>query len=220
MIYAISDLHLPSTSGKTMDKFGWDDHISKLKNNWELNDDDTIIIAGDISWALKQQEIIPDLDFLSSLKGKKIFVKGNHDLWWNSTKKINELLLNYPDISYIHNSSQNVENISICGTRGWDIKAETSDDEKILKREVMRLVTSITSANSERKIVFMHYPPLLKSKPKSEFENIFKKYDIKEVYYGHLHGDAINDAIQGEYNGIYYKCIACDQLNFKPILLS
>lgn len=219
MIYMMSDFHLAGTTNKTMDKFGWGDHKKKIEKNWNLSDDDTIIIAGDLSWGLKINETIPDFDFLSSLKGNKVLLKGNHDIWWNSQKKFNDFIANYEKISYIFNNSLEIENLSICGTRGWDINKNTDEDIKILNREVGRLKLSLNSASLENKIVFMHFPPILKSNKTNIFTSVFKEYGIKKVYYGHMHGTAINDAIEGIYEGISYKCIASDQINFTPFLL-
>lgn len=220
MIYAISDLHLAGTTDKTMDKFGWINHVEKIEKNWKLTDEDTAIIAGDLSWALKINETIPDFEFLSKLKGKKVLLKGNHDIWWNSQSKLNTFLSYYKNFDYIFNNSLEIEGINICGTRGWDINKKSEEDIKILKREVGRLELSLNSATLDKKIVFMHFPPILKSNNTDMFTSILKKHGIEEVYYGHLHGTAINDAIQGKYDGIYYKCIACDQNNFTPILLN
>lgn len=222
MIYAMSDLHLYNTTKKNMDIFGkiWENHMDKIKQNWPLTESDTIIIPGDISWGLKLSEAEGDIAYIDSLPGKKILLKGNHDLWWNSAKKLDDLLKKYKSISYIFNNSIEVENVTICGTRGWDINSFSDEDKQVLLREAMRLERSINyNIQNTEKIVFMHYPPILKDSTSNIFLDIFKKYNIKKVYFGHLHGDAINNAILGEYNGISFKNIAADQLNFSPMVV-
>lgn len=217
MIYAMSDFHLPSSLNKDMNMFGWGNHVEKIKDNWSLTDNDTIIMPGDLSWALKENELVCDLELIESLKGKKILLKGNHDYWWNSKNKLKEILKPYPSIQFIQYGSLEVEGICICGTRGWDIKANTDEDKKHIEREAGRLRASILSSTNNNKIVFMHYPPIYKDFDFDLYLNIFKEYEIKKVYYGHLHGNAIDDAIQGVYDGIEFKCIAADQIDFTPI---
>jgi len=220
MIYAMSDFHLPSSLNKDMNMFGWENHVEKIRENWCLTDDDYIIMPGDLSWALKIDELICDIEFLQSLKGHKVLLKGNHDLWWNSKSKLKKLFDIYSSISFLQYDSINIDGISICGTRGWDIKATSDEDKVIIDREANRLIQSICCATSDNKIVFMHYPPVYKDYQFDTFLNIFKEYGIKKVYYGHLHGEAINDAVEGMYEGIEFRCIASDQLGFKPIIIA
>lgn len=217
MIYAMSDLHLPSKLNKSMDIFGWGNHVEKIKGNWSLTEDDTIIMPGDLSWGLKADDIIPDLEWLSQLPGKKIILKGNHDLWWNSQNKVANLIKEY-GMDFVHNNSIVVEGISICGTRGWDINSKEENDIKILNREIIRLKLSLDTAKTDEKIVFMHYPPTLKDNNYFEFEKVFKEYGIKNVYFGHLHGKEISNAVY-EKDGIQYHCVSSDQINFKPIIV-
>lgn len=216
MIYVMSDFHLPSTLGKDMEKFGWGDHVQKIKENWSLTDEDTIIIPGDLSWGLKIDETVPDLEFLQSLPGKKIISKGNHDMWWNSKSKVQKFMAQY-DVSIIHNDSIEVEGIFMCAIRGWDVRLTEENDLKIIEREAGRLRLTLSSAYDKEKIVFFHYPPILKDYPDTIFLKILKEYDVKEVYYGHLHGDHLDEAIEGEFEGIKFKCVASDQLDFKPL---
>ena len=221
MIYIMSDFHLPSSLSKTMEMFDWGNHVKKIEDNWPLKENDTIIMPGDLSWALKQNELKCDLEWLNNLPGKKILIKGNHDLWWDSKSKLDKLLSEFKTISYIHLNSIEIEDIYICGTRGWDINKHTDEDIKILEREKQRLISSITSCPDDKeKIVFLHFPPLLKTNLTNIYTDVFKEYDIKKVYYGHLHGKAIYDAIEGIYDGISYKCVAADQIQFKPIILT
>lgn len=223
MILTISDLHLSTTTDKPMDIFGkaWIDHDKKIIKEWNsvVKNEDTVILPGDLSWALKRDEVIGDLAFLDSLNGKKIITKGNHDLWWDSHKKLQDLLSNFSTIDYIHNNSKIVEGIGICACKGWDIGSNESSDLKLIRRESMRLQKSIDSCSAEEKIVFMHYPPLDVNHRVTEFVNVLQRNNIKEVYFGHLHGDAINNALLGEIDGINYHIVASDQIGFRPIIV-
>lgn len=223
MIYAISDLHLSTTTNKPMDIFGdaWQNHDKKIKENWNalVTDEDTVILPGDLSWALKQSEVVGDMEFLDSLNGKKIITKGNHDLWWDSHKKLQELLSNFSTIEYIHNNSKIVEGIGICACKGWDIGSNDPDAVRLVRRESMRLQASIDSCNAEEKIVFMHYPPLDINYRVTEFTKVLQKNGIKDVYFGHLHGHAIDNALLGEIDGINYHIVASDQIGFNPVLV-
>lgn len=217
MIYAMSDLHLPSTYGKTMDVFGWGDHVKKMEEQWPLTDDDTIVIPGDLSWGLKKKDVEPDIAWLSSMPGRKILLKGNHDLWWSTNANVKEVIGEISNISYVQNNSLVIEGVSICGTRGWDIV--NREDEKILHREQGRLRMSLDAAEMDNIIAFMHYPPLLENLVYDEFHQIFLSYGVKKVYYGHLHGEAYKYGFQGERDGISYNLISADYLGFKPIVV-
>lgn len=148
-VYAISDLHLSLSTDKPMDVFGelWKDHHLKVMENWnsKVNDDDLVLVAGDISWAMKLEEAYKDLEFIHNLKGKKVFIKGNHDYWWSSISKINAL---FDDMYFIQNTHYVYNDYAICGTRGW-INLENIQDEhdlKVHKRELLRLKMSLDSA--------------------------------------------------------------------------
>lgn len=228
-IYAIADLHLSKGTGKdkSMDIFsGWENYEERLEKNWNelVKPDDTVIIAGDLSWGLKLEETKKDFEFLESLPGRKILLKGNHDYWWATRKKIDDFLNEnkFNSVSVIFNSAEEVENYSICGTRGWFYDKTCESDEKILKREVQRLETSITLAKETGKepLVFLHYPPIYSQFKCEEILEILKKYEIKRCYYGHLHGkNAISKAFIGIYEGIEFDLISADYLGFAPKLI-
>ena len=228
-IYAIADLHLSKGTGKnkSMDIFsGWENYEDRLEKNWRkiVKPDDTVIMAGDFSWGLKLEETKKDFEFLESLPGKKILLKGNHDYWWATRKKIDDFLNEnkFNSVSVIFNSAEEVENYSICGTRGWFYDKTCESDEKILKREVQRLETSITLAKETGKepLVFLHYPPIYSQFKCEEILKTLKKYEIKRCYYGHLHGkNAISKAFIGNYEGIEFDLISADYLNFTPKLI-
>ena len=166
-LYAIADLHLSLGTDKPMDIFGgWDNYIERLDKNWRstVKSEDTVVIAGDISWAMRLEQTFKDFSFIESLPGRKIFLKGNHDYWWTTRKKIEAYLKenNFKSISILFNSAEVVENFAVCGTRGWSYDCSTQEDVKILNREVGRLTMSIEQARKldREVIVFLHYPPV------------------------------------------------------------
>ena len=228
-IYAISDLHLSTDPriNKPMDRYGgaWVNHKENLEKNWKamIKAEDTVLVAGDISWGLKLEEAMMDLEFINSLPGHKIISKGNHDLWWGGIKKLNKL---FDNITFLHNTTVIVGDVAICGTRGWNCPgSEDFDqaDEKIYKREILRLEMSIKMAiegGHEDIIGMLHYPPTNDKKQPSEFSRLFEQYGIKTVIFGHLHGENAkrnnNDYI---FNGVSYRLVSLDKLECIPIQL-
>ncbi len=229
-IYAIGDLHLALSPGvsKPMDIFGsrWFNHTERLENNWNkiISNEDTVVIAGDISWGLKQEEAAYDLEWIDRLPGSKICIKGNHDLWWSGINKLNS---SYQTISFLQNNSifLPAEGVYICGTRGWitpDDEDFADADERVYKRELLRLEASLKSAGTMdydgEILVFLHFPPVSRNDSFSGFMQLFENYGVKEVYYGHIHGDeGFRKTIQGEYYGTEYRLISADYLNMKPL---
>lgn len=226
-IFAIADLHLsmaPETE-KPMDIFGdrWFNHAERLKENWCkcVSENDTVIVAGDISWGLKLEEARYDLDWVDKLPGHKVMLKGNHDLWWVGITKLNNM---YDSITFLQNDAIKVENIWICGSRGWitpDDDDFTEADDKIYKRELLRLKASLEAVPSEEeKIGILHFPPVSNSSSFSGFMQLFEDYKVKQVYYGHLHGeDAFRKAMQGNIHGIEYRLISADYVNCRPVMI-
>lgn len=158
-LFAIADTHLSLGTNKPMDSFpGWNDYVQRLEKNWNniVTDSDTVVIAGDISWAMNFDELVADFDFLNKLNGRKIIVKGNHDYWWNTATKMNKFIESnkFDSIKILHNNSYTVNNISVCASRGWMFESDEEHDEKILNREVNRLKMSLDSAECEQKLVF------------------------------------------------------------------
>ena len=201
-IYAIADLHLSFASSveKPMDIYGprWHDHAQRLHDNWcsRITDDDTVIIAGDISWGLKLEEAKPDLDWVAALPGQKVILKGNHDLWWNGITKLNNM---YENITFLQNDFYLAEDIYICGSRGWltpDNDEFGEEDGKIYRRELIGV---------------LHYPPVSKAASFSGFQQLFEDYGVKRVLYGHVHGeDGFRNTIQGVHHGVEYQLISLD----------
>lgn len=230
-IFAIADLHLALGIDKPMDVFGgrWSNYMDKLRSNWisTVQEGDSVIIPGDISWATYIEDAFKDFEYIDALPGNKIISKGNHDYWWTTSSKLNKYLEEnqFKTISFMHNNAFSIEGMAICGTRGWKCPGEDDfkkDDEKIYKREVDRLELSIKSAQTfehKEKLVFMHYPPVTAKSQTTGFIDIMKKYDISDCFYGHLHGDGIRGAIEGEYEGVNLKLVSADHLNFMPILV-
>lgn len=232
-IYTIGDLHLSFNENKPMNIFGdnWKNHEEKIKNNWieNVKDEDVVVLPGDFSWSTYLNDTFKDFEYLNSLPGKKILLKGNHDYWWTTVTSMRKFLKenNFENIDFLYNNSFEFENSIIVGTRGWNVLDE-AEDKKLIKRELNRLELSIkdcikenTNLHLQNKeiIAFLHYCPIaeknvIQNEP-NEFIEILNKYNIKECYYGHLHGTAIKDAIEGEYFGIKLKLVSSDGLNFK-----
>lgn len=228
-IYAIADLHLSFDEriDKPMDIFGsqWENHAERLKENWikTVTDEDTVIIPGDISWALVKDEAYKDIEWIHNLPGKKVITKGNHDLWWTGITKLNKL---YDDVYFLQNTIYETEGVAICGSRGWlcpGYDGFTEQDEKIYRRELLRLEASLEMAKKagfEEIIGVLHYPPTNDKFQKSGFTELFEKYGVKNVIYGHLHGkDSYKHGLQANYNGVNYSLVSLDYLDACPKLI-
>ena len=225
-LFAIADTHLSFTSDKPMGVFGdaWKDHAYKLADIWkeEVSEEDIVIVVGDISWAMKAEEAAADLDFLHSLPGRKLLVRGNHDLWWQGIKKLNAL---YKDMIFLQNDYFVFdEDTAVCGSRGWGLPGLEDygkDDEKILKRELIRLKLSLDKAMGagfKDIICALHFPPALTPQNSSPFTELIEKYPVSRVVYGHLHGQqAYKKGIMGAYAGITYSLVSGDYLDFRPL---
>ncbi len=224
-LYVIGDLHLclcdPS---KTMGIFaGWDDYQQKIEENWlkTITAEDTIVLAGDISWGMSMKQATPDFEFIHKLPGQKIVLKGNHDYWWSTMKKMEDFLSEngFDTIKILHNNHYAYEEYGICGTRGWVNMPGEIQDEKVLKREVQRLETSIKSAISAglEPMVFMHYPPIFASNFNYDILEILYRYNIKDCYYGHIHGRSAHElCVTNIYDDINFHLISGDYLQFMP----
>lgn len=236
-LYVISDLHLSTneTTNKSMEKFGtkWKDYHKKLEKNFKaiINDDDTVVIPGDISWAMTLEEARNDFKFLDSLPGTKIIGKGNHDFWWSTATKIysffeeNEIT----SIKLLHNNAYLLEDCIICGSRGWfyDEKQQKTvgevDYEKIVAREAQRLEISLNEAIKLKEehpnlplLVFLHFPPVYAGCVCDKILDVLKNYEIENCFYGHIHNNYTIPR-QFEYDGISFTMVAADYLNFAPM---
>lgn len=220
-LWTIADLHLSFGTDKPMDVFGdrWRDHDEQLAALWreKIHSEDTVVLGGDISWAIDLEEFTPDLMFLHALPGRKILLKGNHDYWWQTLKKMQEHLetLGISDIHFLQNGHFMYHETALCGCRGWTF--EGTDHEKMIRRECGRLILSLDSAPQEaEKIVFMHYPPLWDTQEISPFVEIMRSYGVKKCFYGHLHGISVQNAPRGEIFGINFSLVSADSLDFSP----
>lgn len=226
-LFVIADLHLSFGTNKPMDIFhGWNDYEKRLEKNWRnlITDNDTVVIPGDISWAMKLQETYNDFKFIHNLPGKKLFLKGNHDYWWDTRRKMENYLKEngFDSIEIVFNSAKAVENYVVCGTRGWFYDAEADSDKRVLNREVGRLRTSINEAMKTglEPVVFLHYPPVFADQRCDDILNVLKEYNIKKCYYGHLHGSNVTKkAVTGDFEGINFKLISSDYIKFMPVLV-
>lgn len=224
-LFVIGDLHLSfSDPSKTMSVFaGWQDYQEKIEKNWLelIKPEDTVVLAGDISWGMSLQQALPDFKFIQELPGEKIILKGNHDYWWTTMKKMEDFLAaeGLDSMKILHNNHYRYGNYGICGTRGWVNMPGEVQDEKVLRREVQRLETSIQSALKEalEPIVFMHYPPIFATNFNYDILEILYRYKIKDCYYGHIHGRSAHElCVTNTYDDVNFHLIAGDYLQFVP----
>ncbi len=226
-LFAIADLHLSLGEDKPMDVFaGWNDYVDRLKENWQklVAEDDTVVIAGDISWAMKLEQTYIDFKFIDDLPGKKLFLKGNHDYWWGTKNKMDQFLQTsqLSTISILFNNAYSCGEYAVCGTRGWFLENDTPEDIKVLNREVGRLKMSIEQAlpTGLEPVVFLHYPPYYRGIECTEIMDVLLEYGIRKCYYGHIHGKKnFRLAFEGEYKGINFRLVSCDKIGFMPVLV-
>lgn len=221
----MADLHLcKGNPEKTMSIFnGWQNYQELIEKNWKelISDSDTIVLPGDISWGMSLKEAAPDFKFIEQLPGQKIVIKGNHDYWWTTKKKMEDFFAaeGCTSIKILHNNHYRYGEYGICGTRGWVNMPGETQDEKVLRREVQRLETSIRSALDEglKPIVFLHYPPIFATNFNYDILDVLYRYKIEECYYGHIHGKSAHDlCVKNTYDGINFHLVAGDYLQFIP----
>lgn len=226
-LFVIADLHLSFGTDKPMDVFqGWEGYTAKLEKNWRacVQPEDTVVLAGDISWAMKLPEAAADFCYIDRLPGHKLVLKGNHDLWWSTRKKFDAFLEEhaFTTISIVHNSAVRVGDVSVCGSRGWLYNAQSEEDLKIVRREVGRLEASLQMGErlGGRPVAFLHYPPVYDCDVCEEIVDVLLAHGVKDCYFGHIHGvQAARRAVLGEYRGIRMHLISCDYLSFCPALV-
>lgn len=224
-IFAISDLHISTNTNKPMDVFGgnWVGYLEKIYADWEskVSDDDLVLIAGDISWAMSIDDAVKDISTFAALKGKKIIIKGNHDYWWSGIGKVRDSL---PESVYaLQNDSVKIGDVVICGSRGWTVPGApdfTEQDMKLYNRETERLRLSLSSAkklaeNGEKIIAMIHYPPFNVRRESSAYTDIFEEFGVDSVIYGHLHGKDVRADKFLIKNGIKYYLTSCDLVDNK-----
>lgn len=226
-LFAIGDLHMSGGDNKPMDVFGpqWDRHFFHIRENWirQVQEEDTVLIPGDISWAMQLQDARADLEEIGRLPGRKILCKGNHDYWWNSITQVRSALTE--GMIALQHSAAVLENAVVCGTRGWLIPTKemplSAQDAKICRREAERLRLALDEAVSLAKdkplIVMTHYPPLLEGETETVFTALLEEYSVHTAVYGHLHGAGIQNGFTGELRGVRYYLVSCDSIGFSPI---
>lgn len=222
-LYALGDLHLAFGADKPMDVFGgrWSGYLEKLRENLSvLKEEDTLVIPGDFCWALGLEEATADFEFLESFPGRKLLVKGNHDYWWNTASKFSAFCLShgFENLHLLHNNCHLYGELALCGTRGWFFEEEKGGvhDEKVFRRELIRLEASLKAAGDREKICFLHYPPRYRGYSCPEILELLRRYEVKACYYGHLHGDSHKLAMEGNYDGTEFVLVAADYVNFQP----
>ena len=222
-LYAIGDLHLCLGAPKPMDIFGgtWVGYMDKLKKGFShISQEDTTVLLGDLSWALDLENAYADFAWLNRIPGKKIILKGNHDYWWSTAAKFYKFCSenDFSGFEILNNNFFEYRDYAICGTRGWFFEEERSadHDEKVFKRELIRLETSLKAAGELPKIVFLHYPPRYKGYTCNEILDLFHHYGVRQCFYGHLHGASHGLAMEGLWDGIEYRLLSADKLNFPP----
>ncbi len=226
-IYALGDLHLYGSQDKPMDIFGphWLNHQLNIEQNWRavITEDDLVLIAGDISWAMTLDEVLPDLTWIHNLPGKKVLVRGNHDYWWKKISLLNSL---HENMFFLQNTAYQSQNCWIVGSRGWLCPGSNNfqtDDLKIYQREILRLTFSLQAVPKDQThpiIAVLHYPPCNELQEDSGFTKLFEEYNVEHVVYGHLHDEkSFETTLQGVRNGVNYHLVSADYLKFRPLLL-
>lgn len=222
-LYAIGDLHLSLGTNKPMDVFGgaWVGYVEKLRQGVSvIRPEDTTVLVGDLSWAMNLNQAYQDFSWIDAIPGRKIIVKGNHDYWWSTAAKFYKFCEQYgfKDQWILNNNFYEYDGYALCGTRGWFFEEDRSGvhDKKVFDRELQRLETSLKAAGDMPKLAFLHYPPKYRGYDCHEIIALLKKYEVKKCYYGHLHGASHKLAIEGLWDGIEYKLVSADRLDFHP----
>ena len=224
-LFAIADTHLSLGTNKSMVVFpGWDDYVTRLEKHWRslVTPEDTVVIAGDISWGMNLKQAQEDFAFLHNLPGRKLIFKGNHDYWWTTRRQMDLFFESngFDTLRIVHNDAVEVEGrYAVCGSRGWFFDAEEGADKLVLLREAGRLRTSIQAAKATglEPLVFLHYPPVYADQICPEIMDVLKEEGISRCFYGHVHSKGIRLAVQGDVEGIQFELISADAVNFCPV---
>ncbi len=223
-LYAIGDLHLCLGASKPMDIFGgaWLGYMDKLAEGMSvIGPEDTTVLLGDLSWALDLEGAKADFQWINRIPGRKIILKGNHDYWWSTAAKFQRFCVEngFDNLHLLNNNCFFYEEWAICGTRGWFFEEEKSGehDEKVFRRELMRLEASLKAAGDARKLVFLHYPPRYKGYACREILDLLEQYAVRRCFYGHLHGASHKLAMEGLWDGVEFRLVSADYLRFCPL---
>ncbi len=222
-LYAIGDLHLSFGANKPMDVFGgrWVGYVDKLREGLSvIRPEDTTVLAGDLSWALDLEHAREDFAFISAIPGRKIILKGNHDYWWSTAAKFYRFCEEngFENLYVLNNNCWFYGQTALCGTRGWFYEEDKqgTHDEKVFRRELGRLETSLKAAGEHEKLCFLHYPPKYTGYVCQEILELLQRYGVTACYYGHLHAESIRLAFQGRDHGVDFRLVSADYVNFKP----
>ena len=225
-LYAMGDLHLCLGAPKPMDVFGgaWVGYMEKLKQGLSvITEKDTLVLMGDLSWALDLNSAVADFAWINEIPGRKIILKGNHDYWWSTQAKFTKFCLEngFSDLNLLNNNCFFYDDWAICGTRGWFFEEERSGDhdEKVFRRELIRLEASLKAAGDREKMVFLHYPPRYKGYTCREILDLLESYGVRQCFYGHLHGASHKLAMEGTWDGVEYRLLSADYLDFQPYIV-
>ena len=221
-LFVLGDPHLSLGASKPMDIFpGWNDYVERLEKNWRklIRPEDTIVLAGDISWAMRLTDTRRDFAFLQGLPGQKIIMKGNHDYWWSTAAKFHAFCeqKGFTTLELLHNNCFFFGEYAVCGTRGWFLEEEQKPhNAKVLNRELLRLETSLKAAGERSILCFLHYPPLYQGYECPEILKMLDCYNVEQCCYGHLHGPVIRRRIEGTRGKTAFSLISADYLGFVP----
>lgn len=223
-LYAIGDLHLSFEADKPMDVFGkaWVGYVDKLRSGLScVTAADTTVLLGDLSWSMDLARAREDFAFINAIPGRKIILKGNHDYWWTTASKFYQFCAEqgFSELYILNNNFYEYGETAICGTRGWFFEEErgTAHDEKILNRELMRLESSLKAAGEREKICFLHYPPVYRGYRCQPILDLLHRYEVRQCWYGHLHSESHRLAVTDCYEGIDFRLVSGDYVNFTPI---
>lgn len=223
-LYAIGDLHLSLGTDKPMDVFGgkWEGYVEKLRQGLScIKQEDTTVLLGDLSWGLDLNSALEDFRFISAIPGRKIILKGNHDYWWSTAAKFNKFCQEqgFENLHVLNNNCFFYGDVAICGTRGWFFEEDKqgTHDEKVFRRELGRLETSLKAAGEREKFCFLHYPPRYRGYTCPEIIALLSRYNVQKCFYGHLHSDSHKLALEGSLEGVEYRLVAADFVDFSPI---
>ena len=223
-LYAIGDLHLSLGAEKPMDVFGgkWLGYMDKLREGMSvIGPEDTTVLLGDLSWALDLQGAKKDFAWINEIPGRKIILKGNHDYWWSTAAKFYKFCQEngFEDQWILNNNHYEYDGWAICGTRGWFFEEDRggTHDEKVFRRELIRLESSLKSAGDKNKMVFLHYPPRYRGYECREIIELLERYEVRRCFYGHLHSESHKLAIEGQWGGVDYRLVSADYIGFKPV---
>ena len=218
-LYAIGDLHLSLTANKSMEVFGpaWEHYVDRIGESLsQLSAQDVLVLAGDTSWGIDLAEAEADFRFLEQFPCKKLLVKGNHDYWWSTVSKMKAFFQDkgFANLDFLHNNCHVYGDYALCGTRGWFY--EESGDQKVFKRELIRLEASLKAAGDRKKLCFLHYPPCYQGYTCQEILDLLEQYSVERCYYGHLHGGSHRLAVEGMRGKVEYHLVSADYVGFTP----